>query len=210
MSWLDLLALGPHLILAFGAVALLLLGTWFREPRPLLTGGVLVALLAALAAGISPPPVVEIAGLFSASPFARFFTVFWPLPAALGLMVGARYVIDKELAAGEYSALVLFAALGMTLLSAASHLLGLFLGLEAFTLAFYILIASNRRCELSAEAGLKYLVLGAVATGFLAFGIALIYATSGTMHLPEALLGNFNRIFCRPYLDSRFVDMSQS
>ena len=106
MSWLDLLALGPHLILAFGATALLLLGAWFREPRPLLTGGVLVALMAALTAGLYPPPVIEIAGLFSAGPFARFFTVFWPLTAALGLMVGKTLLLGSgnglDLSIGAY------------------------------------------------------------------------------------------------------------
>jgi NADH-quinone oxidoreductase subunit N len=82
---------------------------------------------------------------------------------------------------------VLYAAAGMALLSSAIHLLGLFLALETFTLAFYILIAGNRNCAMAAEAGLKYLILGAVATGFMAFGIALIYAGSGTLVLPEAV-----------------------
>jgi NADH-quinone oxidoreductase subunit N len=77
----------------------------------------------------------------------------------------------------------------MSLLSAASSLVGLFLGLEAFTLVLYILISLDRHSPQGAEAGLKYLVLGVTATGALAFGIALIYASAGTFHLPEALAG---------------------
>ncbi len=77
----------------------------------------------------------------------------------------------------------------MALLSGATSLVGLFLSLESFTLALYILVSFHRNHDPGAEAGLKYLVLGAVATGFMAFGIALIYAASGTFHLPEALQG---------------------
>jgi NADH-quinone oxidoreductase subunit N len=188
MSLLDLLALLPILILVFGGTAILMAGAWYREPRPLLAGGIVTALLAAVAAGLVQPPVAEIAGLFSAGGYARFFTILWSLLAACGLMIAGRFVIEKSIGAGEYVSLILYATAGMALLSSATHLLGLFLALEMFTLAFYILIASNRYCEMAAEAGLKYLLMGAVATGFMAFGIALIYASSGTLALPEAVV----------------------
>jgi NADH-quinone oxidoreductase subunit N len=188
MSLLDLLALLPILILVFGGTAILMAGAWYREPGPLLAGGIITALLAAIAAGLVPPPTADVAGLFSAGGYARFFTILWSLLAATGLLIACRYIIEKSLGAGEYVSLVLYAAAGMALLSSAIHLLGLFLALETFTLAFYILIASNRRCELAAEAGLKYLLMGAVATGFMAFGIALIYAAAGTLVLPDAVI----------------------
>jgi NADH-quinone oxidoreductase subunit N len=187
MSLIDLLSLLPILILVFGGTTILMAGAWYREPVPLLASGIVSALLGAIAAGLVPPPSVEIAGLFSAGGYARFYTILWSLLASCGLMVASRYIVDKSLGAGEYVALVLYAAAGMALLSSATHLLGLFLALETFTLAFYILIASNRSCELAAEAGLKYLVLGAVATGFMAFGIGLIYAGAGTLSLPDAV-----------------------
>jgi NADH-quinone oxidoreductase subunit N len=187
MSLLDLLALLPILILAFAATTILMVGAWYKQPRPLVAGGILTALLAALAAGMVAPPVSEIAGLFSASGYARFYTIFWSLLAAGGLMLGGRFVEDKKIGAGEYVSLLLYAAAGMALLSSATHLLGLFLALETFTLVFYILIACNRDCEFAAEAGLKYLLMGAVATGFMAFGIALIYASTGSLALPDAV-----------------------
>jgi NADH-quinone oxidoreductase subunit N len=115
--------------------------------------------------------------------------VLWALVAALILMLSLRYATERGFAAGEYVALVLFAAAGMALLSGSTSLIGLFLSLESFTLALYILVSFHRNNDPGAEAGLKYLVLGAVATGFMAFGIALIYAASGTFHLPEALYG---------------------
>ncbi|MEJ2198258.1 MAG: NADH-quinone oxidoreductase subunit N [Desulfuromonadales bacterium] len=188
MSLSDLLAMLPILILAFGATAILMAGAWYREPLPLLAGGIVTALLGALSAGLVTPPIPEIAGLFSAGGYARFYTIVWSLLAAAGLMTGSRYIIEKRIGAGEYVSLVLYAAAGMALLSSATHLVGLFIALETFTLAFYILIASNRNCALAAEAGLKYLLLGAVATGFMAFGIALIYAASGSLVLPDAVM----------------------
>src|SRR6056297_3629086 len=150
MNALELIALAPILILALGATALLLVGAWFRQPYPLLAGGITVALAAALTALCLTPPVDDIAGLFSTTPYARFFTLFWALSAALMLMVSVRYVRERALPAGEYVSLVLFATAGMALLSSATSLIGIFLGLEAFTLALYILIASNRRSDLAA------------------------------------------------------------
>ena len=76
MSWLDLLAMLPVLILAFGATAILMAGAWYREPLPLVAAGILTALLGALCAGLIAPPVPDIAGLFSAGGYARFYTIF--------------------------------------------------------------------------------------------------------------------------------------
>ena len=187
MTALQLLALLPILILALGAVALLMLGAWWPARRPLLLGGCAVALAAALAAGAGTPPLVEVAGMYGTGPYARFFAVLWSVVAALTLLLSLRYGENRDFSGGEYVSLVLFAAAGMALLSAATSLVGFFLGLESFTLALYILIAYHRGAAGGAEAGLKYLILGAVATGFLAFAIALIYVATGTFHLPEAM-----------------------
>jgi NADH-quinone oxidoreductase subunit N len=199
MTLLDLIALTPILVLVMGATALLMVGAWHHEPRPLMVGGIAVALLAALTAGIVAPPNAEIAGLFSNSPYARYFAILWALVAALILMLSLRYTSERHFAAGEYVSLVLFSAAGMALLSGAASLIGLFLSLESFTLALYILVSFHRNDDGGAEAGLKYLVLGAVATGFMAFGIALIYAASGTFHLPEALQGLQAGAHLRPW-----------
>jgi NADH-quinone oxidoreductase subunit N len=189
MTAAELIALTPLLILLAGAT-LLLLAAPFAGDKPWPVGaGALVALAAALAAVVLNPPVTEVAQLFSAGPYARFFTVLWSLTAAATLALSPRYIANRRLPAGEYSALLLFAAAGMALLSASSSLAGLFLALESFTLALYVLIAFHRDSVQSAEAGLKYLVLGGVAAGLLAFGIALVYTAGGTLHLPEAMSG---------------------
>jgi len=160
-------------------------GAWWPRRRPLLLAGIVLALLAALAAGALPPPVTEVGGMFSTGPYARFFTILWSLLAALVLMLSDRYGEARRFPAGEYPTLVLFAAAGMALLSSASSLVGLLVGLESFTLVLYILIAIDKSSIRGTEAGLKYLIMGIVATGFLGFGIALIYAASGSFHFPE-------------------------
>lgn len=187
MSWIDLVALAPILVLVLGSTVILMVGAWWPARRPLLLAGAGVALLAALAAGSCVPPVAEVASMYGTGPYARFFAVLWSSVAALTLLLSVRYGEERDFPGGEYASLVLFAAAGMALLSAATSLVGLFLGLESFTLALYILIAFHKEGPEGAEAGLKYLVLGAVATGFLAFGIALVYTASGTFHLPEAV-----------------------
>jgi len=188
MTAAELVSMTPVLILALGATAILMAGAWFPERRrPLILASVALGFLSAFSAIVLTPSVTEAGGLFGTGPYGRFFTVVWSLAAALTLLPSLRRAERAPFAAGEYASLVLFAAAGMSLLSSAVSLVGLFLGLETFTLAFYILIAFDKSGPQGAEAGLKYLVLGATATGFLAFGIALAYASSGTFHLPEAL-----------------------
>lgn len=187
MTGLDLLALLPVVILALGSTLVLMLGAWWPTRGRMMLIGAGIALLAALTAGGCPPPIPEVAGMFSTGPYARFFTILWSLLAALVLLLSLRYGKERRFPGGEYTSLVLFAAAGMSLLSGASSLIGLFLGLESFTIVLYILIAIDKNDPLGTEAGLKYLIMGIVATGLLTFGIALIYAATGSFHLPETM-----------------------
>ncbi|OGR32269.1 MAG: hypothetical protein A2091_08705 [Desulfuromonadales bacterium GWD2_61_12] len=187
MNEAELYALLPLLILTLGATVLLLGGAWRINPRTLLGAGIGLALLAALAAGGLPPTVTEVGGMAATTPYARFCTILWCALAALTLLLSLGTGPRRNFAGGEYAALVLFAAAGMSLLSAATTLVGLFLGLESLTLALYILIAFDKNSPLGAEAGLKYLVLGATATGLIAFGIALLYLAAGSFDLSVAL-----------------------
>lgn len=198
MSLAMLQSLLPQLILSLGATVVLMLGAWFRNRQLWLITGAVLCLLAAFTAATMDAPLAEVAGMYSTSLYARFCTVLWSLMIAATLLISQRYAEIHKFGGGEYSALLLFAAAGMSLLSAATSMLGLFLGLEAFTLVLYVLIAFNRTDNRGAEAGLKYLVFGAVATGFMAFGIALIYAATGHFHMQEALAGLQVEGFLRP------------
>ncbi len=186
MTVTELIALLPLMILALGATALLLLARGSVGRSWPLAVGALLALCAALSALLLPPCLMEVGGMYAAGPYARFFIALWSLATAATLISSSSYLARRQLPSGEYTALLLFAAAGMGLLSSAVSLSGIFLALEAFTLVFYVLIAFNKDCPLGAEAGLKYLVPSGVAAGMLAFGMALLYAASGSLQLPAA------------------------
>lgn len=187
---LDIIhSLLPQLILVFGATTVLMCGAWYTQRQFWLNAGVVICLAAAYCAAFVDVPLVDVAGMYSTAPYARFFTALWSLMMALSLLLTKRYADIHEFGGGEFTSLLLFATMGMSLLSAATSFLGLLLGLEAFTLVLYVLIAFNRTDDDGAEAGLKYLVFGAVATAFLTFGMALIYSVTGTFQLQEAMTG---------------------
>jgi NADH-quinone oxidoreductase subunit N len=91
----------------------------------------------------------------------------------------------SESGTGEYYALPVFACAGMMWMASAKDLAGAFVALELVTITFYILVAFLRRNVGSLEAGVKYLILGALSTGFLVYGIAWIYGSTGTMSLEK-------------------------
>jgi NADH-quinone oxidoreductase subunit N len=194
----ELHALLPVLVLAGASLVALMLGLWLPHFPSLIGLGVVACLAAAASALACPAEVAEAGGMFATGGFARFFLVLWSVVTALCLMLSLRFGRARGFSPGEYVSLVLFAGAGMGLLSAATSLVGLFLGLEAFTLVLYILIAYHRGDPLGTEAGLKYLVMGVVASAVLTFGIALIYASAGTFHLPEAMAGLRDGAALRP------------
>ena len=103
----------------------------------------------------------------------------------------SRGFINKHnLPRGEYYTLSLFSLLGMMLISSANHLLMVYLGLELLSLSMYTLVAMNRDNSISSEAAIKYFVLGAIASGFLLYGISLIYGLTGTLYLSELSVEN--------------------
>lgn len=176
----------PLFFLAGGAL-LTLLGGAFRPGRY----GTWIGVAAALAAAgwvLREPPLLFAPHLgLAATPFARFFTVLFCLTAALVLLLSHSHNERRAIRGEEYPATVLFAAFGMSVLAASLNLLTLFLGLESLGFAFYILTAIDRERPQSAEAGLKYLLMGAAAAAFIAFGIALLYAGTGTLAIVGAV-----------------------
>ncbi len=106
------------------------------------------------------------------------------------LLYSRAYINTHQFPAGEYYALALFSLIGMFLISSASHLLMIYLGLELLSLSMYALVAMDRDNSLSSEAAIKYFVLGAIASGFLLYGISLLYGLTGTLYLSELSVEN--------------------
>jgi len=121
--------------------------------------------------------------MIAVDPFRLFANWIFLLGAALSILISLGYVHRQKLQAGEFYALVLFATAGMMFMAAARDLIVVFLGLELMSIAVYALTAFNRRDRKSAEAGLKYFLLGAFATGFLLYGIALVYGAAGSTNI---------------------------
>ena len=123
---------------------------------------------------------------------ARFYKVFALVTTILVLLLAVDYrkilsrftaQPDSENGTGEFYTLPVFACTGMMFLASAKDLAGAFVALELVTITFYILVAYMRRNVGSLEAGVKYLILGALSTGFLVYGMAWVYGTTGTMNL---------------------------
>ncbi len=122
--------------------------------------------------------------------YGRFLTFLLCLIATLSLLFSYHYMKVRRLGGDEFYGLLLLAAMGMILAANAIHWLIFFLGLETLSLSLYVLIAIRKSQTESTEAGLKYFVMGAVASAFLTFGIALIYAVTGKMDILQSLSGN--------------------
>lgn len=121
--------------------------------------------------------------MLAADGYALFLNLIILTAAALAILFSVEYTQRKGLAQGEYYTLLLLSTAGMMLMAAAINLMTIFLALEILSIALYILVGLNRAEQRSAEAAIKYLLLGAFASGFLLYGMALIYGQAGTTSL---------------------------
>jgi len=118
--------------------------------------------------------------------FTLFFTEIFLGAAALTILSSIQYLrLTRIRHEGEFYALVLFAVTGMVLMAAANDLIVFFLGLETMSVAVYVLTGIWRASSRASEAAMKYFLMGAFATGFLLYGIALIYGATGSTNLSE-------------------------
>jgi NADH-quinone oxidoreductase subunit N len=181
----DIYALAPLIILAGGSVLVLLAGA-IRPGGYLygLTGSLIVT---ALLWSLLFPVDALMPGL-AVTPFSRFFAVFLNSAGLGALFYAAGYNRRRAIGGEEYPATLLFALAGMWAACAATDLLMLFLGLEAFTFGFYILVAIKRGSVKGGEAGLKYLLNGTLSAAIMGMGMALLYAASGTLKISELAL----------------------
>jgi NADH-quinone oxidoreductase subunit N len=124
-------------------------------------------------------------GLFIQDAFALFFKRLFLLAAILVLVLAVEFADRIPAAIAEYYALILFALAGMMFAASANDLSLLFVAVELITVTFYVLVSFQRQRLASLEAGVKYLILGALSSAFLVFGIALVSGTAGTMGFQE-------------------------
>jgi len=124
-------------------------------------------------------------GMFVADGFSLFLKIIFLIIAFITLLISIGYAEREGIAFGEYYALILFSTLGMSLMASGTHLIVIFLGLETMSIAIYVLAGMLREDRRSVESAFKYFLLGAFATGFLLYGIALLYGATGSLYLKE-------------------------
>jgi NADH-quinone oxidoreductase subunit N len=181
----------PLWIVSGGALLLLLVEVLLQEEgrkiAPVLTGTILILSLGCVFHLLSMKGMAG--SLFNGTVVVDYYSLTLEgiclLSALLTCVFSASYLKQEKAVTGEYYALILLAVAGMFTLVLASDFLTFFVGLELMSLAGYILAGYLRVKESSTEAALKYFMLGVFASGFLLYGIAVLYGVSGTIHFPD-------------------------
>ena len=176
----------PEIVLSLSGLVLLLVAAWAGDKSAslisvlccIVLGACFFLVAPAVCAGASGPDTIAFGGQFRADAFAGFAKLMIFAASGAALIVAPAFFRGGMRA--EYPVLVLFSALGAGIMVSASDLLTLYIGLELQSLAAYVLAAFLRTDSRSPEAGLKYFVLGALASGILLFGMSLVYGFTGT------------------------------
>jgi NADH-quinone oxidoreductase subunit N len=180
---MNLAAILPELILTIGSVVLMMVAAFLGRRGSALTSWASVALLlVAMVALLGPPQSAGVlfGGQLVADGFGAFGKLLIFLCAAVAIVMAHGW-FERDFEHGaEYPVLVLMATVGMSVMVSATSLVTLYVGVELNSLAAYVLASYRRTDERSAEAGLKYFVLGALASGIMLYGISLLYGFTGT------------------------------
>src|SRR6266511_761413 len=172
----------PEMLLAVGAMALLMIGV-FRGLRLVqLINGMAIALLllaAIMVAYLPAGTLTTFGGSFVVDDFARFMKILALIGSAAAIAIAQDFFAAERWEPFEYPILIVLSTLGMMMLISAQDLIALYLGLELMSLALYVVAAIHRDNVRSTEAGLKYFVLGALSSGMLLYGASLVYGFTG-------------------------------
>ena len=186
MSKTDLLAVLPEAAL-FVWVCALLVADLFAKNRNLIHYGSLAGLLAltGLSVGFfdSGLAITAFKGSFVSDPLAHLLKICAYLATAISLVLSRQYLHDRGLLKGEFYGLALCALLGQMVMISSANLLTVYLGLELMSLALYALVALQRDSRSATESAMKYFVLGALASGFLLYGLSMLYGATGSFDI---------------------------
>jgi NADH-quinone oxidoreductase subunit N len=198
----QLLPVLPELVLAAGAMVLLMIGAYRGQQTTALVTALAICLLivaGVLELALPAGKLTTFGGSFIVDSFARFLKVLALIGSAVTLILSREFLSDPSRRIFEYSILVLLSTVGMMVLISAGDLIMLYLGLELMSLALYVVAASNRDNVKSTEAGLKYFVLGALSSGMLLYGASLVYGFTGTVNFAgiaaSAKMGSIGIVF---------------
>jgi len=182
---IDLIALAPVLVLSVFAMLVLVLDLWGGRNKSLLVFTSLVGLLMTAISAFAkhPIPAYSFNDSYIVDHMSLFFICIFTISSALAILLSVEYNEREDIRAGEYYALILFCTVGMILLASSTDMIMIFLGIEIISICLYVLAGIRRNDHRSNEAALKYFLLGAFATGFLLYGMTLVYGSTGSTNL---------------------------
>jgi NADH-quinone oxidoreductase subunit N len=189
MNWPVVL---PEIVLLVMACVIAVVDLWVRDParRPTFwLTQLTIAAVAALHLLHADSGAVQSAfgGMVVGDPLGHVLAFFACLAMMVAVAYAQPYLASREMLKGEFFTLALFALLGILVMCSAHHFLVLYLGLELMSLSLYALTALRRDHATSTEAAMKYFVLGALASGFLLYGLSMLYGATGTLEIPAVL-----------------------
>jgi NADH-quinone oxidoreductase subunit N len=190
MANMNLFAALPEIVLLVAACTILIADLFVPDERRNVTYVLSMAALAAVAAVLwlfldNRVLTYAFNGMYVADPMTSVLKLFSVIAVGFMLVYAQGYARDRGLWKGELFTLTLFALLGIMLMISANNLLVIYLGLELQALSLYALVALRRDDARSSEAAMKYFVLGALASGFLLYGMSMLYGGSGTLDINE-------------------------
>jgi len=191
----DYIRLLPEIVLSIFGMVIMLLDPLMDERRSqrILGAVALAGSLAALAATLfqAQYPGLGFWNMIQVDAFSVFFHFLVAAVAAVVILTSYEYMEVQEIRAGEYYGLILFGAVGMSLMSSAVELVLIFIALEISSISTYVLAGFRRRAAISSEASVKYFLLGSFATAFFLYGVALMFGATGSTSIKD--IGNVLR-----------------
>jgi|TARA_B100000959_G_scaffold94177_1_gene100048 NADH-quinone oxidoreductase subunit N len=182
---IDLVSLAPVLVLSVFGIMVLVTDLFIGKDKSVLVFISLTGLLMGAISSLAKYnlPVHSFNGAYIVDHLSVFFTFIFCISSALAILVSVDFNKREGIKVGEYYSLILFCTVGMVLLASATDMIMIFLGIEIVSISLYVLAGIRRNDPKSNEAALKYFLLGAFATGFLLYGMTLLYGSTGSTKL---------------------------
>ncbi len=185
VSWKAFGPIIPEMFLVCIGLFLIGLDVFSPKRRELLPWLTVIGCLAALVMVAGEKNIVGFGGMIIADSYASFFKIICLLGVILAALMSEHFRRTEGLKQGEYYSLMIFSAVGMLLMASAGDLMVLYLGLELMALSIYCLVGLPRNDGRSAEAAMKYLLMGGFASAILLYGISLVYGLTGTTDIAQ-------------------------
>ncbi|KAB0584122.1 NADH-quinone oxidoreductase subunit NuoN [Ideonella dechloratans] len=197
MTQMNWLVVYPEILLLVAACVVALVDLYVTQPTRCLTFWMTQAALAgvallhglALQTGLgaegAKASVYAMQGLVVSDPMGHLLALTAAIAMMITIAYARPYIGSRELLKGEFFTLAMFVVLGISVMISANNFLVIYVGLELMSLSLYALIALRRDHAVSTEAAMKYFVLGALASGFLLYGMSMLYGATGSLDIPE-------------------------